>query len=73
MHPFVVGELARSSLADRALILELLQQLPTAMVAEPDEALSYIERHTLYGRGIRIRRCSPSGLRGDRRDEPLDA
>jgi predicted nucleic acid-binding protein len=52
MHPFVVGEIACGSLADRALILELLQQLPAAMVAEPDEALDYIERHKLYGKGV---------------------
>ena len=52
MHPFVVVEIACGSLADRALILELLQQLPAAMVAEPDEALGYIEQHKLYGKGI---------------------
>lgn len=52
MHPFVVGEIACGRLADRPLILELLQQLPAAMVAESDEALGYIERHKLYGKGI---------------------
>ncbi len=52
MHPFVVGEIACGSLADRALVLELLQQLPAAMVAEPDEALGYVERHKLYGKGL---------------------
>lgn len=52
MHPFVVGEIACGRLADRALILELLQQLPAAMVAEPDEALGYVERHKLYGKGL---------------------
>lgn len=52
MHPFVVGEIACGSLADRPLILELLQQLPAAMVAESDEALGYVERHKLYGKGI---------------------
>jgi predicted nucleic acid-binding protein len=52
MHPFVVGEIACGSLTSRASILELLQQLPAAMVAEPDEALGYIERHKLYGKGL---------------------
>jgi predicted nucleic acid-binding protein len=52
MHPFVVGEIACGSLADRTLILELLQQLPAAMVAKHDEALGYIEWHKLYGKGI---------------------
>jgi len=52
MHAFVVGEIACGSLADRALILELLQQLPAATVAEPDEVLGYVERHRLYGKGL---------------------
>jgi predicted nucleic acid-binding protein len=52
MHPFVVGEIACGSLADRTLVLELLQQLPAAMVAEPDEALGYIERRKLPGKGL---------------------
>lgn len=52
MHPFVVGEIACGSLADRALTLELLQQLPMAVVAESDEVLGYIERHNLHGNGI---------------------
>ncbi len=52
MHPFVVSEIASGSLTDRALILELLQQLPAAVVAEPDEVLGYVKRHKLYGTGI---------------------
>lgn len=52
MHPFVVGEIACGSLADRALTLELLQQLPSAVVAEADEVLSYIESESLHGKGI---------------------
>lgn len=51
-HPFVIGEIACGSLADRALTLELLQQLPMAVVAEFDEVLGYIERHNLHGKGI---------------------
>jgi predicted nucleic acid-binding protein len=52
IHPFVVGEIACDSLADREMILELLQQLPTASVAEPDEVLLYIKRHQLHGKGF---------------------
>ena len=52
MHPFVVGEIACGSLADRALILDLLQHLPMALVAESHEVLGYIERHNLHGKGI---------------------
>ena len=52
MHPFVVGEIACGSLADRALTLDLLQHLSTAAVAESHEVLEYIERHSLHGKGI---------------------
>jgi predicted nucleic acid-binding protein len=52
MHPFVVGEIACGSLADRSSILELLQDLPTAVVAESEEVLGFIERHGLHGKDI---------------------
>ncbi len=52
MHPFVVGEIACGSLADRVLTLELLQHLPNAVVAENDEVLTYIESESLQGKGI---------------------
>lgn len=52
MHPFVVGEVACGSLADRQVVLELLQDLPAAAVAEPAEVLGFIDRHELQGRGI---------------------
>lgn len=52
MHPFVIGEIACGSLSDREPILELLHQLPMAAVAEPDEALGFIELRKLHGKGI---------------------
>ena len=52
MHPFVVGEIACASLRDRSSILELLQDLPAAVVAESAEVLHFIERHALHGKGI---------------------
>jgi len=52
MHPFVVGEIACGTLRDRESILELLQDLPTAAVADCNEVLRFIERHTLHGTGI---------------------
>ena len=52
MHPFVMGELALGSLADRANVLELLRGLPSAAVAAPSESLMLIDRHQLHGRGI---------------------
>ena len=52
MHPFVVGEIACGSLRDRLSILELLQDLPAAAVADSAEVLGFIERHVLHGKGI---------------------
>lgn len=52
IHPFVVGEIACGSLSDRSSILELLEDLPAAVVAETEEVLAFIERHVLHGKGI---------------------
>lgn len=52
MHPFVVGEIACGSLRDRESILELLQDLPAAVVASPDEVLKFIGSPVLHGKGI---------------------
>ena len=52
MHPLVVDEIACGSLADRTLILGLLQELPSAIVANSEEVLGFIERHNLSGKGI---------------------
>jgi predicted nucleic acid-binding protein len=52
MHPFIVGEIACGSLAKREATLELLSLLPMAAVAEPDEALGFIEVRALHGKGI---------------------
>ena len=52
MHPFVVGEIACGTLRDRELVLELLQDLPAAVVATDVEVMQFIERQALYGKGI---------------------
>jgi predicted nucleic acid-binding protein len=52
VHPFVVGEIACGLLPRRAEILSLLAELPIASVAQHGEALVFIERHRLAGRGI---------------------
>lgn len=52
VHPFVIGEIACGNLRDRAAILELMQALPMAIAAEPDEILVYVDRYRLYGQGI---------------------
>jgi predicted nucleic acid-binding protein len=52
MHPLVVGEIACGSLGNRVSILELLQDLPAAAVAEAAEVIGFIDRHALHGKGI---------------------
>lgn len=51
-HPFVTGELACGRIQNRALVLDLLHQLPQATVASDSEVLEFIERRALAGRGI---------------------
>ncbi|MDP9191467.1 MAG: type II toxin-antitoxin system VapC family toxin [Acidobacteriota bacterium] len=51
-HPFVIGELACGEIKMRRAILGLLSDLPSNVVATDDEALFFIERHRLMGKGI---------------------
>jgi predicted nucleic acid-binding protein len=51
-HPFVIGEIACGSLSDRAVVLELLSDLPKASVAETEEVLAFIDRHRIHGKGL---------------------
>ncbi len=52
IHPFIVGEIACGGLVDRKTVLELLQDLPMATVADTNEVLGFVERHWLFGKGI---------------------
>ena len=52
LHPFVIGELACGNLRNRKEIIALLHALPETAKVEEDEALLFIERHRLMGRGI---------------------
>jgi predicted nucleic acid-binding protein len=52
MHRFVVGEIACASLNDRSAILQLLRDLPAAVMAQDEEVLGFVERPLLYGKGI---------------------
>ena len=51
-HPFVLGELACGNLKNRSEVLQLLGELPAAPMASDPEALDFIERRALMGRGI---------------------
>ena len=52
IHPWVIGEIACGNLRNRNQVLDLLQGLPTAVVARDSEILLLIERGKLMGRGI---------------------
>jgi hypothetical protein len=52
VHPFVIGEIACGNLGNRAEVLRLLGSLPHAPIATDSEALRFIERQALMGRGI---------------------
>ncbi len=52
MHPFVLGELACGNLANRVEVLRLLKALPRSAVASEDEALVFIEKRALMGKGL---------------------
>lgn len=52
IHPFIVGELACSNLANRTKVLELLRALPESPMATEEEALAFIETRHLIARGI---------------------
>jgi len=51
-HPFIVGELACGNLKNRSEILSLLQALPTAIYAEHEEVMQFIENYSLMGKGL---------------------
>lgn len=52
MHPFIIGELALGELGQRETVLGALSDLPPATVATDTEVLHFIDRHTLFRRGI---------------------
>lgn len=52
VHPFIIGELACGSLADRKTLLALLHDLPACAVGDADEVLVFIDRHRLHGKGL---------------------
>jgi hypothetical protein len=51
-HPFVIGELALGNLGQRETVLSALSDLPRAIVAKDAEVLHFIDRYTLFGRGV---------------------
>jgi predicted nucleic acid-binding protein len=52
MHPFVLGELACGNLGSRTEVLGFLAALAPVLACTAKEALFFIDRHALMGRGI---------------------
>jgi predicted nucleic acid-binding protein len=52
MHPFVIGEIACGNLRSRPQVLGDLQRLPSAIPADHDEVLGFLDQHRLFGAGI---------------------
>ena len=51
-HPFIIGELACGTMKNRTQILDLLDALPAALVAEQAEVLQFLEQKRFYGCGL---------------------
>ena len=51
-HPFVIGEVALGSVAKRADVLRLLDNLPKAISASHDEVMIFIARQRLANTGV---------------------
>lgn len=52
MHPVIIGEMSLGSLRNRRQVLQEMNDLPQAVVAEDQEVRHLIEAHLLYGTGI---------------------
>ena len=52
MHPFILGELSCGTMKNRAEVLELLNSLRQAVVAEHDEVMKFLNEQQLYGQGL---------------------
>ena len=52
VHPFIIGELAMGGLSPRMPILTELSALPEIDVATDHEVRLFVDRQTLFGRGL---------------------
>jgi predicted nucleic acid-binding protein len=51
-HRFVIGELACGFIRNRNEVLSLLRSLPSAVEADHDEAMAFLEENQLMGKGL---------------------
>jgi len=52
IHPYIIGELACGNLNNRNTILSLLHALPSAIPADHEEVMHFIENKGLMGHGL---------------------
>jgi predicted nucleic acid-binding protein len=52
MHPMIIGELACGNLKNRQELMLLWRNLPGISTASDDEAIIFLERNQLMGKGI---------------------
>jgi predicted nucleic acid-binding protein len=52
VHPFITGELACGNLRNRTETFTYLHALPAAIVASNVEAITFLEKRRLWGRGL---------------------
>jgi predicted nucleic acid-binding protein len=50
-HPFVIGEICLGNIRNREVVLDLLNNLPQAAVADHDEVITFVESNDLAGLG----------------------
>ncbi|HET9271772.1 MAG TPA: type II toxin-antitoxin system VapC family toxin [Vicinamibacterales bacterium] len=51
-HPYVIGEISLGLLKRRTEVIALLASLPSAPVVSHDDAMAFVDRRGLAGRGI---------------------
>ncbi|MGB3456106.1 MAG: PIN domain-containing protein [Litorimonas sp.] len=52
VHPFVLGEVAMGSIANRRAVVRAMENLPEAIAASNAEVRALVDRFGLFGRGI---------------------
>ncbi|OYW47275.1 MAG: VapC toxin family PIN domain ribonuclease [Sphingomonadales bacterium 32-68-7] len=56
-HPFVTGEVALGSMANRERIIAMLAALPQAERADDDQFLAFVETRRIFGTGLGFVDC----------------
>ncbi|MBN2442189.1 MAG: PIN domain-containing protein [Spirochaetales bacterium] len=52
IHPYILGELSCGNFKNRKKIFSYLNSLSICTIATHDEALFFLEKHALYGKGL---------------------